>query len=57
VVVIVTMVSHPLLDQARKLAGEHTPIVYLKRHSASALRDALAQTTRAPSHPTERQVA
>lgn len=41
VIVVVTMVSHPLMTHARKLAGEQTPIIYLKKHSVSALRQAL----------------
>jgi hypothetical protein len=57
VIVVVTMVSHPLLAQARKLAGAHAPMVYLKSHSVSALRQALVQTAAAFSRQTERQVA
>ena len=57
VIVVVTMVSHPLMVQARKLAGEHAPVVYLKSHSVSALRQALQQTTAARGQRTERQVA
>jgi hypothetical protein len=38
VIVIVTMVSHSLLSQARALAGDPTRIVYLKSPSISALR-------------------
>jgi hypothetical protein len=44
VLVVVTMVSHPLMAQARKLAADHAPIVYLKSHSVSALREALVRT-------------
>lgn len=48
VIVIVTMVSHPLMSQARELAGGHTPIVYLKSPSSSAVRQAVAAP---PVHP------
>lgn len=42
VIVIVTMVSHPLMSRARDLAGAHTRIVYLKSPSISAVRQAVA---------------
>jgi hypothetical protein len=57
IIVVVTMVSHPLMTQARKLAGDHTPIVYLKSHSVSALRHALMRAAAACRRQTERQVA
>ena len=46
VVVMVGMVSHPLREQAQRLASrEHAPIVYLRTASVSAMRKAL------PSQP------
>jgi uncharacterized protein DUF2325 len=42
VIVIVTMVSHPLMTRARELAGSQTRIVYLKSSSSSAVRQTLA---------------
>lgn len=42
VIVMVTMVSHPLMTRARDLAGEHTRIVYLKSPSISAVREMVA---------------
>ena len=42
VIVIVTMVSHPLMTRARELAGDHTRIVYLKSASSSAVRQTVA---------------
>lgn len=42
VIVIVTMVSHPLVARARELAGDHTRIVYLKSPSCSAVRQTVA---------------
>src|SRR4051794_38650154 len=42
VIVIVTMVSHPLMTRARELAGDHTRIVYLKSPSSSAVRQTIA---------------
>jgi hypothetical protein len=42
VIVMVTMVSHPLMSRARELAGEHTRIVYLKSPSPSAVRQTVA---------------
>jgi hypothetical protein len=41
VLVIVTMVSHPLMARARELAGDSARIVYLKSPSVSAVRQAL----------------
>jgi len=38
VIVMVTMVSHPLMTRARELAGDHARIVYLKSPSISAVR-------------------
>lgn len=38
VVVIAGMVSHALRDQIRGIAGEETPVVYLRTASISALR-------------------
>jgi hypothetical protein len=43
VVVIVTMVSHPLREAAVELASDGTQIVYLKSASPSALRAAVEQ--------------
>jgi uncharacterized protein DUF2325 len=42
VIVIVTMVSHPLMTRARELAGNHTRIVYLTSSSSSAVRQTIA---------------
>jgi hypothetical protein len=42
VIVIVTMVSHPLMTRARELAGDRTRIVYLKSSSSSAVRQTVA---------------
>lgn len=42
VIVMVTMVSHPLMTRARELAGDHTRIVYLKSPSISAVRQTVA---------------
>jgi hypothetical protein len=44
VIVMVTMVSHPLLTRARELAGSRSRIVYLKRPSISAVRQIVAAT-------------
>jgi hypothetical protein len=38
VIVLVSMVSHPLLRQARELAGEQGQIAYLKSPSVSSVR-------------------
>jgi hypothetical protein len=43
VVVIVTMVSHPLREAAESLASDGARIVYLKSPSPSALRAAVEQ--------------
>ena len=42
VIVVASMVSHPLMTQARQLAGDTTRIVYLKSGSISALRQIMA---------------
>ena len=42
VIVMVTMVSHPLMTRARDLARAHTRIVYLKSPSVSAVRHTVA---------------
>lgn len=44
VIVIVTMVSHPLMTRARELAGGHARIVYLKSPSSSAVRQTIADS-------------
>ena len=41
VIVVVTMVSHPLMARARELAGDSARIVYLKSPSISAVRHAI----------------
>lgn len=46
VIVMVTMVSHPLMARARSLAGDASRIVYLKSPSISAVRQAVAGTRR-----------
>ena len=46
VIVMVTMISHPLMAQARALAGSSAAIVYLKSPSLSAVRDTISR------HPT-----
>jgi hypothetical protein len=43
VVVMVTMVSHSLREQAQHLAGTDAPVVYLRSASISALRSAVEQ--------------
>jgi hypothetical protein len=43
VVIMVTMVSHALRDQAQRLAEDGAPIVYLRSASVSALRGAVEQ--------------
>jgi len=45
VIVLVTMVSHPLLMQARAMAGEHQRIVYLKSPSVSSVRHTVEAMT------------
>lgn len=47
VIVMVTMVSHPLLERARALAGDPTRIVYLRSPSISALRQTLLAVAQA----------
>jgi len=42
VIVMVTMVSHPLMSRARELAGDQGRIVYLKSPSPSAVRQTVA---------------
>jgi hypothetical protein len=44
VIVMVTMISHPLMVQARALASEGARLVYLKSPSISAVRDTVAPT-------------
>jgi hypothetical protein len=48
VIVVVTMVSHPLMARARELAGDQTRIVYLKSPSISAVRQTVAGRSAAP---------
>jgi hypothetical protein len=43
VVVMVTMVSHALLEQVRNMALDDAPVVYLRSASVSALRSAVEQ--------------
>lgn len=43
VVVMVNMMSHALLDQAREVAQQGASVVYLKSASASALREAVSR--------------
>jgi hypothetical protein len=43
VVIMVSMVSHSLLEQVQSLALEDTPVVYLRSASISALRAVVAQ--------------
>ncbi len=45
VIVLVTMVSHPLLMQARALAGERERIVYLRSPSVSSVRQTVETMT------------
>ncbi len=42
VIVVTSMVSHPLLARARSLAGDAARIVYLRSASVSALRQLVA---------------
>ena len=44
VIVMVSMISHPLMARARGLADEGTSVVYLRSASLSAVRDALGRT-------------
>jgi hypothetical protein len=57
VIVIASMVSHPLLAHARQLAGEATRIVYLRSASISALRQTIASQDAAPANPTQPRAA
>jgi hypothetical protein len=43
VIVMVTMISHPLMAQARALAGAHAAVVYLKSPSLSAVRETVSR--------------
>jgi hypothetical protein len=43
IVVMVTMVSHSLRNQAQILANDNAPVVYLKSPSVSALRAAVEE--------------
>lgn len=45
VVVMVNMMSHALLNQAREAADDGASVVYLKTASVSALREAVARKT------------
>lgn len=47
VIVMVTMISHPLMVQARALAGHGARIVYLKSPSISAVRQTVSGVARA----------
>jgi hypothetical protein len=49
VIVIASMVSHPLLAHARQVAGDATRIVYLRSASISALRQTMADWHAAPA--------
>ena len=42
VIVMVSMVSHALRDQAKSLVPDDAPVVYLRSPSLSALRNAVA---------------
>jgi hypothetical protein len=44
VIVMVSMISHPLMAHARGLADEGTEVVYLRSPSLSAVRDTLDRT-------------
>jgi hypothetical protein len=46
VIVIVSMVSHPLMHHARRLASDGTTIVYQRSASPSALHESLDQVLR-----------
>jgi hypothetical protein len=41
VIVMVTMISHPLMERARLLAGNETRVVYLKSPSLSSVRQTI----------------
>lgn len=51
VIVIVTMVSHSLLAQARELAGDSGRIVYLRKPSVTAVRQTVEAAAREPAQP------
>jgi hypothetical protein len=57
VFVVATMVSHPLMAQARLLAGDATRLVYLKSPSISALRQAMANGPLAAASPSHSRAA
>jgi hypothetical protein len=57
VIVMVTMVSHPLMARARELAGDPTRIVYLKRPSVSAVRQIVSTRSGATPLLSERGAA
>jgi hypothetical protein len=64
VLVMVSMISHPLMEHAKRLAGEGTSVVYLRSPSLSSIRDTLSQATResgrqngAPAVPEGRRAA
>lgn len=42
VIVMVSMISHPLMEHAKRLAGDGTSVVYLRSASLSAIREALS---------------
>jgi hypothetical protein len=44
VIVMVSMISHPLMAHAREIAGKHAEIVYLKSPSVSAVRQTVSRT-------------
>ena len=46
IIIMVTMISHPLMAKARELAGSEARIVYLKSPSVSSVR----QTVEAAAH-------
>lgn len=48
VIVMVTMVSHPLMSRGRELAGDQGRVVYLKSPSLSALRQTVTSHGGAP---------
>lgn len=41
VIIMVTMISHPLMARARLLAGNEAPVVYLKSPSLSSVRQTI----------------
>lgn len=54
VIVMVSMISHPLRAQARKLADAGATLVYLKATSVAALRETVAEHAPSPSAPATR---